>query len=136
MNAASEVPTNASTATGTATMAVVGDLLLYKIDVVGISNVVAAHIHGPADPTTNAPVRLNLCGGGTAPACATGDPFTGVLVASFGTEVSGISFDSLLVLMGSGSAYVNLHTNDGVDPANTGPGDLPAGEIRGQIAVQ
>jgi hypothetical protein len=136
MNAANEFPTNASTATGTATMAVIGDLLLYKIDVVGISNASAAHIHGPAAAGTNAPVRLNLCGGGTAPACATGDPFTGVLVASFGTEVSGISFDSLVVLMNNGNAYVNVHTNDGVDPTNTGPGDLASGEIRGQVVVQ
>jgi hypothetical protein len=26
-----------------------------------------------------------------------------------------------------------VHTNDGVAPANTGPGDFPGGEIRGQI---
>jgi hypothetical protein len=28
---------------------------------------------------------------------------------------------------------VNVHTNDGVDPINTGAGDFPGGEIRGQI---
>ena len=33
----------------------------------------------------------------------------------------------------SGNAYVNVHTNDGVDPPNTGPGDFPGGEIRGQV---
>jgi hypothetical protein len=32
----------------------------------------------------------------------------------------------------SGNAYVNVHTNDGVEPPNTGPGDFPGGEIRGQ----
>jgi hypothetical protein len=26
-----------------------------------------------------------------------------------------------------------VHTNDGVPPINTGPGDFPGGEIRGQI---
>jgi hypothetical protein len=26
-----------------------------------------------------------------------------------------------------------MHTNDGVPPINTGPGDFPGGEIRGQI---
>jgi hypothetical protein len=26
-----------------------------------------------------------------------------------------------------------VHTNDGVPPPNTGPGDFPGGEIRGQI---
>ena len=31
------------------------------------------------------------------------------------------------------NAYVNVHTNDNVAPPNTGPGDFPGGEIRGQI---
>jgi hypothetical protein len=35
--------------------------------------------------------------------------------------------------MRSGNAYVNVHTDDGVDPPDTGPGDFPDGEIRGQI---
>ena len=34
----------------------------------------------------------------------------------------------------SGDTYVNLHTNDGVDPQNSGAGDFPGGEIRGQIS--
>jgi hypothetical protein len=33
----------------------------------------------------------------------------------------------------AGNAYVNAHTNDGVAPPNTGPGDFPGGEIRGQV---
>jgi hypothetical protein len=28
---------------------------------------------------------------------------------------------------------VNAHTDDGIAPTGTGPGDLPAGEIHGQI---
>ena len=35
--------------------------------------------------------------------------------------------------MSTGRAYVNLHTNDGVDPVDTGPGDFPGGEIRADI---
>jgi hypothetical protein len=136
MNAASEFPTNASTATGTATLTVAGQLLIYKLDVVGISNVSAAHIHGPAAVGTNAPVRMDLCGAGTTPPCAAGAPFTGVLVSGIASQPSGISFDSLVVLMGNGNAYVNVHTNDGVAPTNTGPGDLASGEIRGQVVVQ
>jgi hypothetical protein len=30
--------------------------------------------------------------------------------------------------MRSGNAYVNVHTDDGVDPADTGPGDFPDSE--------
>jgi hypothetical protein len=41
--------------------------------------------------------------------------------------------DLLVESMESGAAYVNVHTNDFVDPPNTGPGDFPGGEIRGQI---
>jgi hypothetical protein len=35
--------------------------------------------------------------------------------------------------MRNGWAYVNVHTNDGIAPTNTGPGDFPGGEIRGQL---
>jgi hypothetical protein len=35
--------------------------------------------------------------------------------------------------IGSGATYVNVHTNDGVPPPDTGPEDFPGGEIRGQI---
>jgi hypothetical protein len=34
----------------------------------------------------------------------------------------------------TGNAYVNLHTNDGVDGTNTGPGDFPGGEIRADVS--
>ena len=40
---------------------------------------------------------------------------------------------SLLTAMRNGWTYVNVHTNDGVAPTNTGPGDFPGGEIRGQL---
>jgi len=39
----------------------------------------------------------------------------------------------LLDAMRAGLTYVNVHTNDGVDGTNTGPGDFPGGEIRGQL---
>ena len=35
--------------------------------------------------------------------------------------------------LNNGNAYVNLHTNDGIAPTNTGPGDFPGGEVRGDI---
>lgn len=124
LSAASEVTPNASTATGTAEISVVGPTLLYRIDVQGITDVTAAHIHGPAGPGFNAGVRANLCGAGSSPACATGT-VNGVLVTGSATSVSGISFDSLVVLLGNGNAYVNVHT-----VANGG------GEIRGQVETQ
>ncbi len=130
-----EVPSNASTASGVAEISIVGPTLLYRIDVTGLSNPSAAHIHGPADPATNAGVRVNLCGATGVPACPVGAPFSGVLTAGSATQVSGISFDSLVALLRNGNSYVNVHTNDGAGATNTGPGDLSAGELRGQVMV-
>jgi hypothetical protein len=45
-----------------------------------------------------------------------------------------MTLSDVLRAMRTGNAYVNVHTNDGVDPPNTGPGDFPGGEIRGQIS--
>lgn len=39
----------------------------------------------------------------------------------------------LATAMGSGTTYADVHTNDGVAPANMGPGDFPGREVRGQI---
>jgi hypothetical protein len=47
--------------------------------------------------------------------------------------LEGQSFSVLIEAMRSGGVYVNLYTSDGNDPANTGPGDFPNGEIRGQV---
>jgi hypothetical protein len=136
LSGANERPTpNASTATGTAEITRVGPTLLFRVDVSGLSNPSAAHIHGPAPNTENAPVRVNLCGAAGVPACPTGTPFTGTLATGSAVQLSGISFDSLMVLLRNGNAYVNVHTNDNIDPANTGPGDLAAGELRGQVEV-
>ena len=40
---------------------------------------------------------------------------------------------SMLALIATEQAYVNVHTNDGVAPPNTGPGEFPGGELRGQL---
>jgi len=139
LSGANEVPGNASTATGTATITRVGPTLLFRVDVTGLTNPSAAHIHGPAADTANAGVRVNLCGATGVPACPVGAPagtaFTGTLATGTSVQISGISFDSLMVLLRNGNAYVNVHTNDNTGGANTGPGDLQAGEIRGQVAV-
>jgi hypothetical protein len=40
---------------------------------------------------------------------------------------------AVVAALRSGNTYVNVHTNDGVAPPNTGPGDFLGGEIRGQV---
>jgi hypothetical protein len=107
-----------------------------------IENVVQAHVHC-GRLGENGPIRIWLYPNiGTSGAALTGptgaqngvlavgtfDP-TGIVCpeANVGTTMP------VLDAMRNGLAYVNVHTNDGVAPTNTGPGDFPGGEIRGQI---
>jgi CHRD domain len=135
LSGAEEVPANASTATGTATFTIAGSAITYTVNTIGLANPVFAHIHIAATGV-NGPVRLNLCGtGAPVPACTAGD---GVLATGTNGTVVGsppITFDDLVAAMRAGETYVNVHTDDGVGQPNTGPGDLIAGEIRGQIAA-
>jgi hypothetical protein len=135
LSGASEVPANASTGTGTATFTAIGGQLIYRIDLASISNVVLAHIHGPAAVGTNAGVLVNLYVPplGTAPISFGNTRATLVQGIAPSPNSASVSLDSVLVLMRNGNAYVNIHTNDGVAPTGTGPGDLSAGEIRGQV---
>ena len=133
LSGAEEVPANASTATGTATFTIAGSAITYTVSTTGLANPVLAHIHVAATGV-NGPVRLNLCGTGPpVPDCTEGD---GVLATGTNGTAVGITFDELVAAMRAGDTYVNVHTDDGVDGPNTGPGDLIAGEIRGQIAAQ
>jgi hypothetical protein len=124
--------TNSSTATGSATLSVVGGAIIYRIDVAGISNVTVAHIHGPAAPGGSAGVIVNFCGTTqagtpTSPPCAAGAPLTGVLVAGVSSLTPGaaMTFARLLTLLRTDSAYVNVHTTTHA-----------GGEIRGTVKAQ
>jgi hypothetical protein len=110
------------------------DELNYVLVVSHITNVVQAHIHiGAAG--VNGPIAVFLYG--LVP--AGGGPEQGVLAkgtltaANLIGPMAGRTLDDLWAEIQAGNAYVNVHTNDGVDPTNTGPGDFPGGEIRGQI---
>ncbi|HUE95814.1 MAG TPA: CHRD domain-containing protein [Longimicrobiaceae bacterium] len=118
LTGASEVPAVTTSATGSAAFTLAGGLLLFRLDVANISNVTAAHIHGPAGAGTNAAVRVDLY------IPPSGTPFrgTGTLAQGVAPAPRVISLDSVMVLMRNGNAYVNVHTT-----AN------PGGEIRGQV---
>jgi hypothetical protein len=111
-----------STGSATATITYVGRQLLFRLDVNGTANVTRAHIHGPAAPGVNAGIRMNFYEppAGTTPINITG---TSTLANGIGGLPIGISMDSLLVLMRTGNAYVNVHTSA-----------YPSGELRGQIS--
>lgn len=131
-----EVPARDTNARGNATFDLSADglTLTYKLIVANIDNVVATHIHiGPAG--VNGPVVLFLYGN-VAPGGGTSN---GILSQGTATAanlvgpLAGQPLSSLISAMSAGNAYVNVHTNDGIAPPNTGPGDFPGGEVRGQI---
>jgi CHRD domain len=130
-----EVPPRETLARGVATLGFSseGTELGFRLVVANIENVVAAHIHCGA-VGVNGPVGVTLFmgtpgGGRTDGVLAQGtvttpDPGNGCGWADLAAVEAAIE---------SGNTYVNVHTNDGIDPANTGPGDFPGGEIRGQV---
>src|SRR5215208_1886314 len=112
----------------------------FRLIASNIDNVFMAHIHcGRAG--FNGPISVWLYQTDGTPAATGGGAQNGVLSsgtfsptgvvcpasASFGPAMP------LLDAMRAGLTYVNVHTNDGVAPTNTGPGDFPGGEIRGQL---
>jgi CHRD domain-containing protein len=98
-----------------------------------IENVFAAHIHCGA-PGVNGPVGVTLFSGDPG-----GGPFSGLLANDTflapdpGNLCDWETIGDVVAAMETGNTYVNVHTNDGVAPPNTGAGDFPGGEIRGQI---
>jgi hypothetical protein len=130
-----EVPPRDTHAHGTAVFHLREDgSIEYQLIVANIENVVASHIHlGPAG--VNGPIVIFLFG----PAAPGGGRTDGVIATGTLTAegligpLAGHPLSDLIHAMDSGDAYVNVHTNDGVDGVDTGPGDFPGGEIRGQI---
>ena len=110
-----------------------GNALDYKLIVANIENVFAAHIHCGA-AGVNGPVGVTLYMGSPASGHLDGIIARGTITApNPGNACGWEDFDDVLFAMQSGNTYVNVHTNDGIDPPNTGAGDFPGGEIRGQI---
>ena len=145
LSSSEEVPppgvVNNSTARGNAIFQLNtdGTALTYKLIVANIENVFMAHIHLGA-PGTNGGVVVWLYPSTTPGAGPVGGGrIDGVIAEGTITadnlvgSLAGEPFSALLDALRTGGAYVNVHTNDGVDPGNTGPGDFPGGEVRGQV---
>jgi len=136
---------NTSPAVGSATfqLSADGSELSYKLNVANIENVFMAHIHRAAAganggivvwlyPSTVAGATAPLGGGRIQGRIAEGT----ITAANFTGSLTGHPMSDLIALLETGGAYVNAHTNDGVAPVNTGPGDFPGGEVRGQIEAR
>ena len=131
-----------------------GDAFDYRLIVSNIENIVQAHIHC-APEGVNGPIVVWFypTKESTSPLTGPTGRHDGVLiedtigpanVRTFNptatnnaacplTTAGAPTFAEVLEKMRSGNAYVNVHTNDGVAPNNTGPGDFPGGEVRGQF---
>ncbi len=135
LSGSEEVPARDTNARGNAVfhLRADGTELSYKLIVANIENVFAAHIHCGA-AGVNGPVGVTLFMGSPASGRVDGVIARGTITAPDPGNACGWSdFEEVLSAMRSGDTYVNVHTNDGVAPTNTGPGDFPGGEIRGQI---
>jgi CHRD domain len=130
-----EVPPRATQAQGQAKFRLTNDgtALDFKVNVANIDNVFAAHIHCGA-AGANGPVGVTLFMGALGGGAVNGTLAEGTITApDTGNGCGWADLAAVVAAMESGNTYVNVHTNDGVDPTNTGPGDFPGGEIRGQI---
>lgn len=139
LTGAEEVPARDTPAEGQAIFHLNADgtELGYRLIVANITNVVASHIHlGAAG--VNGPVVAFLFGNAPAGGGRTdGVLATGVVTAAdLVGPLAGQPFPALIDAMRAGNAYVNVHTNDGAGGVNTGPGDFPGGEVRGQIEAR
>jgi hypothetical protein len=130
-----EVPPRDTQARGVATFKLRedGTALAFKVNVANLDNAFAAHIHCGAIGV-NGPVGVTLFMGAPAGGAVNGTLVQGTITAPDAGNLCGwADLAAVVAAMGSGDTYVNVHTNDGVAPPNTGPGDFPGGEIRGQV---
>jgi hypothetical protein len=135
LNGDEEVPARDTPAVGVAKFKLRqgGTALEFRVNVANIQNVVAAHIHCGA-VGVNGPVGVTLFVGAPAGGRVNGTLAEGTITAPDpGNACGWADLAAVVAAIESGATYVNVHTNDGVPPANTGPGDFPGGEIRGQI---
>jgi CHRD domain len=128
-----EVPAVDTNATGVAKFKLRDEGLEFKLNVANIDNVFAAHIHCGA-VGVNGPIGVTLFTGPVAGGAFNGTLAEGTITAPDpGNGCGWVTLADVLAALESGDTYANVHTNDGVAPPNTGPGDFPGGEIRGQI---
>ena len=143
-----EVPLRATNAQGQAFFRVAddGQSVDYKLIASNIDNAFMAHIHmsapvagvDPKDQTGGIVVWLfpstavlqGPKGAGRHDGVLAEGTFT---AANLVGALAGHPLSDLLAAIADGRTYVNVHTNDGVDPTNTGAGDFPGGEVRGQL---
>ena len=136
-----EVPSRNTSAGGRTVfhLATDGQSLAYQLFVRDITNAFQAHIHlAPAGQNGGIVVWL-FPSTTPAPGPLGAGPMDGLIAQGVITQgnlvgaLAGQPMSALVDALRNGNAYVNVHTSDGVAPGDTGAGDFPGGEIRGQI---
>jgi hypothetical protein len=147
LSGGAEIPMRGTHAHGSAhfKLSADGSSIAYRLVASNIDNVIMAHIHlqaaGTVPGAENGGIVVWLYpstvegpqdppgGGRHDGTLATGTFDAGDLVGA----LRGQPLSALVSAIESGLTYVNVHTNDGMGDPNTGPGDFPGGEIRGQL---
>jgi hypothetical protein len=141
LQGAEEVPPRVTPASGQISLRLLDDDHIgYTLDVADITNITMAHIHmAPKGVNGGIVVWLYPSVKGTAPLPGGSGPVGRILVsgtfssADFRGALAGKTMADFLAAVEAGQTYGNVHTDDGVAPPNTGAGDFPGGEIRGQL---
>ncbi|HEY4321962.1 MAG TPA: CHRD domain-containing protein [Gemmatimonadales bacterium] len=122
MNGAQETPANNTKATGSATLSLDGTKLHYSVEVHDLSGpATAAHIHVGATGVAGPPVFTFPIKAGVG---MSGNVSEGTIDLTRDAS-TGVSGDSLKILLNNGHAYINVHTKN-----------FPGGEIRGQVMMK
>lgn len=121
LNGANVVPPNTATpASATANFTVVSGGIEFNLNVQNIVGVTQAHIHGAAGGVIGNTIATLYT------TASPSGPITSETIANStlrAADLTGMTLDSLLTLMRTRQAYVDVHTSSS-----------PGGEIRGQIA--
>ena len=137
-----EVPVRITGAHGSANVRLAkdGQSIDFQLVVNDIRNVTQAHIHmAPKGTNGGIVVWFFPSVKATAALPGGGGEHHGMLAqgtftaADLRGALAGHPLSDLIAAIAAGNAYVNIHTDDGVAPANTGAGDFPGGEVRGQL---
>lgn len=137
-----EVPGRETLAQGQAIFRITGNSVDFRLIASNIDNVHMAHIHCGRFGE-NGPIRMWLHPvigpSGIADTDNLGS-YDGVLAngtfSAAGVVCAAANVGAnmpLIDAMRAGLTYVNVHTTDNQAPTNTGPGDFPGGEVRGQL---
>lgn len=109
-------------ASGSATLQWNGTRLSWTINANNVTNVIQAHIHGPATPAQNAPVRMWLFRPDQPTGAVNGQLVSGSATAATADLEGGATLAQVLDWMRSDVAHVMVHTTT-----------FPDGEIRGHV---